>query len=66
MGKLIEVSDRFIKAGRKFVSPDGYDLCVICGSKTEFRHSTPVDERIGYGEAGQLCPQCLVDSMEGG
>lgn len=64
MGKVIEAAERFKNSRRKFVSPDGYDLCVICSCKTEFLHSVPVEERIGYSEAGQLCIKCYADALK--
>lgn len=39
-----------------FVSPDGYDLCVLCGAVTLYKTETPVDERSGYMVIGQTCP----------
>ncbi len=39
------------------VSPDGYDLCVVCKAKTPYKTDTHIDARIGYIEgAGQTCP----------
>lgn len=32
------------------------ELCVVCGSVTEYEKDTPISERVGYVEgAGQLC-----------
>ncbi|MFH1249163.1 MAG: hypothetical protein V1660_03355 [archaeon] len=51
---------------RNFISEDGFDLCVACGTKTEYKTSTPVDIRKGYVEgAGQLCLGC-DDILYGG
>jgi hypothetical protein len=33
-----------------------YDLCVICGEKTDYKYSQSIHERFGYIEGvGQLC-----------
>jgi len=43
---------------KKFVSEDGFDLCVVCKAKTRYKTETPVDQRTGYVEgAGQLCDE---------
>ena len=40
----------------KFVSPEGFDLCVGCLVPTPYKTGTPVDARLCYVEgAGQLC-----------
>jgi hypothetical protein len=39
-----------------YVSEEGYDKCVVCGRVTQYHHTTPIDQRIGYIEgAGQTC-----------
>jgi hypothetical protein len=39
-----------------YVSEEGYDKCVVCGRVTQYQHTTPIDQRIGYIEgAGQTC-----------
>lgn len=39
-----------------YISEDGYDLCVICGKKTQYPTETHIDYRIGYIEGvGQTC-----------
>jgi hypothetical protein len=47
------------KAQEKFVSKDGYDLCVLCKTKTPYKTETRVDMRNNYIEGcGQLCDGC--------
>lgn len=42
-----------------FISSDGFDLCVICRAKTEYRTNIPIDLREFYVECvGQLCRKC--------
>lgn len=46
-----------------YISKDGYDLCVICGKKTQYPTETHIDYRTGYIEGvGQTCstpnPHC--------
>jgi hypothetical protein len=44
---------------KKFVSEDGYDLCISCNKKTKYPTNTSVDMRECYVEgAGQLCGDC--------
>ncbi len=43
----------------KYVSEDGFDLCVMCETKTEYKTDTIIEERSFYVDgAGQLCPKC--------
>lgn len=43
----------------KGVTNDGYEICIMCGAKTDVKFSTHVDHRVGYIEgAGQLCKSC--------
>ncbi len=47
-----------IPEGTKFVTPDGFEICVLCLEKTEppVAFHTPVDQRIGYIDmCGQTC-----------
>lgn len=47
-----------IPKGTKFVTPDGFEVCVLCFEKADppVRYSTHIDERIGYIEgSGQTC-----------
>jgi len=42
-----------------FVSQDGYDLCVICYTKTPYKKTDPIEMRACYFEGhGQLCYKC--------
>ena len=44
---------------KKFVSEDGYDLCISCNKKTKYPTNTRIDMREYYIEgAGQLCSDC--------
>ena len=46
----------------KFISEDGFDLCLSCGVTTEYKTDMPVDIRDCYVEgAGQLCTSCYLD-----
>jgi len=60
MAKIKILEDNAQSGGRAYVSKDGYDLCVMCGSKTEYKTETPVDVRVGYiGDGGgQACRSC--------
>lgn len=41
------------------VTNDGYELCIVCGAKTNVKFTTHVDHRLHYIEgAGQLCKDC--------
>jgi hypothetical protein len=41
---------------KSYISDDGYDLCVVCGRKTQYKSYTHIDERMGYVEGvGQTC-----------
>ena len=43
----------------KYVSEDGFDLCVMCEIKTEYKTDIAIEERSFYVDgAGQLCPKC--------
>ncbi len=47
-----------ISEGIKNVTPDGFEICVLCFEKAEppVLFNTPVDQRIGYIEGcGQTC-----------
>lgn len=36
--------------------------CVVCGSATEYKKDTPINERVGYAEGiGQICHDCYKD-----
>ena len=38
---------------------DPIEKCVICGAKTPYRFSTPIDQRKFYVEGfGQICEDC--------
>jgi len=38
------------------------DRCVLCGQKTEYSVSTPINEREGYViGCGQLCKHCYME-----
>ena len=46
----------------KFISEDGFDLCVLCENATEYKTDMPLDLRDYYVEgAGQLCTSCYLD-----
>ncbi len=41
---------------------ENQETCVVCGAKTEYARSTPIDERQHYVEGvGQLCPRCYYE-----
>lgn len=47
-----------IPLGTKYVTPDGYEICILCHEKTEppVKFNTHIDFRAGYIEgAGQTC-----------
>ena len=52
------------KETKTYISDDGYDLCVVCGKKTQYKSDTHIDERMGYVEGvGQTCfgtDKCLI------
>jgi hypothetical protein len=53
---LIIGDDGLVKG---IVKPDEYEVCVMCGEKTDVLKSTDINFRIGYVEgAGQLCLNC--------
>lgn len=38
---------------------DEYEYCVLCGAKTQYKRSEPIQNRIGYEiGVGQLCEHC--------
>lgn len=38
---------------------DEYEYCVLCGVKTQYKRSEPIQNRIGYEiGVGQLCEHC--------
>jgi hypothetical protein len=42
-----------------FISPKGYDLCVMCRAETLWTTATPVEDRFDYvSGVGQLCVEC--------
>ena len=44
-------------------SNDMYEVCIICGGKTNVLKTTHIDYRYGYVEgAGQCCKECYQDS----
>lgn len=45
----------------EFVSPDGYDLCTNCKTKTQYPWDTPVDARNCYTDGGQMCFVCYTE-----
>jgi hypothetical protein len=50
------------KPDRTFVSINGTDLCVICGTDTGIPTDTPIHLRVGYVEGcGQCCDVCSED-----
>ena len=47
-----------IPEGTKFVTLDGFEICILCHEKADppVLFSTPIDQRIGYIEcSGQTC-----------
>jgi hypothetical protein len=36
------------------------EVCVVCGAVTNVEHSTPINQRKGYTEAGQTCERCRI------
>ncbi|MBI2677018.1 MAG: hypothetical protein HYX21_03695 [Candidatus Yanofskybacteria bacterium] len=52
-----------IPKGTKNVTPDGFEICVLCSEKAEppVLFSTPVDQRVGYVDGcGQTCADTKV------
>ncbi len=46
-----------------FVSEDGFDLCVLCETKTEYKTTTHIDLRDRYIEGvGQTCSKCYLET----
>jgi hypothetical protein len=46
----------------KYVSEDGFDLCVFCRTETEYKSDVNIESRNFYVEcAGQLCVNCYVE-----
>ncbi len=44
---------------------DGYEVCVLCGRRTQVRFDTPIDERQHYiGGGGQLCTECFRETYQ--
>ncbi len=44
---------------------DGYEVCVLCGRKTQVRYETPIDKRQHYIEGGgQLCTECFRETYQ--
>ncbi|OGF26178.1 hypothetical protein A2331_01865 [Candidatus Falkowbacteria bacterium RIFOXYB2_FULL_34_18] len=60
MGTLSEDLKKARELGQNiFVSEDGYDLCVCCKKKTQYKTKTDIDLRTWYVEGcGQLCEDC--------
>ena len=47
-----------IPKGTKFVTPDGFEICVLCREKADppVLFTTHIDDRVGYVEGvGQTC-----------
>jgi hypothetical protein len=43
-------------SSKDYISEEGYDKCVVCGRTTQYHHTVPVDQRVGYIDgAGQTC-----------
>ena len=43
----------------KKIKSSGQELCVVCWNETEFKKTTPIDERVHYVKGvGQLCHEC--------
>jgi len=41
-----------------------YDVCVVCGARTRYRRSEPLESRVDYiPGAGQLCRRCAAENM---
>ena len=52
-------------AKSEYVSEDGYDLCVRCKAKTQYKTETNINLRAWYKEgAGQLCESCHKEIYE--
>jgi len=52
---------------KKFVSEDGYDLCVICKTQTPYKTDLRIDMRNNYVEGcGQICDGCYSKMFLGG
>lgn len=50
---------------KKFKKDDVFDSCVVCGARTRFTKSTPLEMRSDYlPGAGQLCPRCAAQNMD--
>lgn len=57
-GKEEKKNETDIKINNEYVSDDGYDLCVFCKKKTEYKTTDHIDHRNHYTDGGQLCPDC--------
>jgi hypothetical protein len=51
--------------GKQQLSDDDYEVCIICGGKTNVLKTTHIDYRYGYVEgAGQCCRECYNKSSD--
>ena len=50
---------------KRMKKEDKYDSCVVCGAKTRFKKTTPLEMRSDYlPGAGQLCPRCAAQNID--
>lgn len=53
----------YINQKYNLMKDDMYEICIICGGKTNVLKTTHIDYRYGYVEgAGQCCKECYQDS----
>lgn len=51
--------DASLLPNKKFISKEGYDLCILCKNNTPYQHDILIEERKNYlSGAGQLCETC--------
>ena len=50
---------------KRMKKEDKYDSCVVCGAKTRFKKTTPLEMRSDYlPGAGQPCPRCAAQNID--
>lgn len=50
---------------RRKVQESEYEVCVLCGKKTNIPKSRPVESRSDYlPGAGQLCHECAIQNAD--
>ena len=65
--QLVRLPSRVRQLNLKEQTEDEYEICVLCGKKTNVKRSTHIDLRDCYVEGcGQFCPQCWNSTYRGG